>query len=323
MKGFVMVYLKNESIYRDRYRILREIGEGGSSVVYMAVDTENDALVTIKKIKDNVFCNKDAALIIEDETRIIRELEHPAIPRVIEVYEDAFVLDYVPGNSLEKHIRKKGRLSEKEALKAAKELLEIFDYLHELKEPVIYRDLKPANVIIKPDGHVVLIDFGAARFYSEGSETDTLNLGTSGFAAPEQYGSLGQTDPRTDIYCFGKTLFQMMGGKCTPELKKIIEKCTRPDREDRFKNCREIKRALKKYPGIRFRNLAFRNLKLAVAAAVVALVVSFGYAHYDSVVSYAAVDAEARIPAVKERLGTAGVRIKEMLEEKNLWIFEK
>lgn len=318
-----MDYLKNESIYKDRYRILRKIGEGGSGVVYMAIDLERNIPVTVKKIKENVFCSKDAALFIEDETRIIKELDHPAIPKVVEVYEDCFVLDYIPGNTLEKIIRKNGRIPEKEAVLVAKELLEIFGYLHGLKEPVIYRDLKPSNIMIKPDGHVALIDFGAARLYSEGDVADTYNLGTSGFAAPEQYGNLGQTDPRTDIYCFGKTLFQMVGGKCTPELMMIIEKCTKPDRDDRFKSCQEIKAALKKYPRVKVRNRMLKNFKMAVAAALIALVVSFGFAHYDSVVSYAAVDAEERIPAVKERLGTAGVRIKGILEEKNLWIFEE
>ena len=331
-----MEFLRNESIYRDRYRILRRLGEGGSSVVYMAVDQESGLPVTVKIIKDMAFCGKDAAEIVKEETRLLARMDHPSIPKLVETYEDAFVLEYIPGNSLEKVLKARGKgrkgahsvngghetrgkMREKDAVSVALEILEILKYLHGLKQPVIYRDLKPSNVMIKPDGHVALIDFGAARIYSDRGLEDTLNLGTSGFAAPEQYGSLGQTDTRTDIYCFGKTLLQMVGEKSSPELLQIIDKCTRPDREDRFTSCDEIEQALRKYPLKKFFNTAVKNLRLAAAAALIALVVSFGVSHYDAVVSYAASDAEIRMPAVKERLGNAGVRIKELLEEKDLW----
>ncbi len=350
-----MEYLRNESIYRDRYRILRKIGEGGSSVVYLAVDLQRNEPVAVKVLKENSYGRKkagtddkggqavkslgrDARLMLsaeaENETLLLGSLHHPAIPGLVAAYEDAFVLEYVPGNSLEKVLKKKGRLSEKEAVAIGLELLEVLGYLHksegcgshgdmsEQRVPVIYRDLKPANIMIRPDGHVSLIDFGAARLYSREGAVDTLNLGTYGFAAPEQFGSLGQTDPRTDIYCFGRTMLQMVGGKCSPELMQIIDKCTRPDREDRFENCEGIAKELRKYPGKRLMNMLMRNLRIAVAAFAVALVVSFGFAHYESVVSYAATDAETRIPAVKERLGYAGIRIKGLLEERGLWPVE-
>lgn len=351
-----MNYLRNESVYRDRYRILRKIGEGGSSVVYMAVDLQRNEPVSVKVLKENSYGRKyaegddkrehtgessgqDTRLMLsaeaENETLILGGLHHPAIPRLVAAYEDAFVLEYVPGNSLEKVLKIKGRLSEKEAVAIGLELLEVLGYLHkgercksqgeicEQKVPVIYRDLKPANIMIRPDGHVSLIDFGAARLYSREGVVDTLNLGTYGFAAPEQFGSLGQTDPRTDIYCFGKTMLQMVGGKCSPELMQIIDKCTRPDREDRFESCEEIAKELRRFPALKVRNMIVKNLRMAFVAGAVALVVSFGVAHYESVISYAATDAETRIPAVKERLGYAGIRIKGILEEKGLWIWEQ
>ncbi len=314
-----MEYLKNESIYRDRYRILRKIGEGGSSVVYMAVDLEQNEPVSVKVLKESSY-GKRLASDADNETELLRRLDHPAIPELVAVYEDAFVLEYVPGNSLEKVLKEKRRLPEKEAVAIGMEILEVLEYLHR-RGPVIYRDLKPANIMIRPDGHVSLIDFGAARLYSKDGAADTLNLGTYGFAAPEQFGSLGQTDPRTDIYCFGKTMLLMLGGKCSPELMQIIDKCTRPDREDRFKSCSEIAAALRKYPILVLKNKALKNLRLAVVAAAIALVVTMGVAHYETVVSYAASDAELRIPAVKERLGYAGVRIRGLLEEKDLWPF--
>ena len=318
-----MEYLKNESVYKDRYRILRKIGEGGSSVVYMAVDLKRNEPVSVKVLKENSYGRK-LAFDAENETDLLGQLHHPAIPGLVAVYEDAFVLEYVAGNSLEKVLKKKGRLPEKEAVAIGLELLEVLGYLHGSKKaPVIYRDLKPANIMIRPDGHVSLIDFGAARLYSKEGAADTLNLGTYGFAAPEQFGSLGQTDPRTDIYCFGKTMLLMVGGKCSPELMQIIDKCTRPDRDDRFKSCAEIDAALRKYPVQVLKHKAWKNLRLTAVAAAVALVVSVGVAHYETVVSYAASDAELRLPAVKERLGVAGLRIRGILEENNICIFEE
>ncbi len=328
--------LRNESLYRDRYRILRKLGEGGSSVVYMGHDMETGKAVTVKVLKEGVLSCGDTKKAVEEETALLQKLDHPAIPKVVAVYENAFVLEHVHGNSLEKVLKAKGALPEKTAVQMGKEILKVLSYLHGLKSPVIYRDLKPANIIVKPDGHVALIDFGAAREYSPGVGADTLNLGTCGFAAPEQYGSLGQTDVRTDIYCFGRTMLQMLAGSekagsksrgkagrpvtarpVSPELKKILEKCTRPDRDDRFGSCREIDRALARYP----RAVAIRRLLMGAKAAIIAAVLSLGVTaavnHYDTVRSYAAEDARQRIPAVKERLGNAGIRIRNAINERD------
>ncbi len=303
-------------LYRDKYRIKRKLGEGGSSVVLMGIDEVKGSAVTIKQIKKDVYGAGNIGDAIEEEVGLLRALSHPAIPKLIDVYDDAFVLEYVPGNSLEKFIKHKGFLGEKEAVAIGLELLDILSYLHGGKRPVVYRDLKPANIMVRPDGHISLIDFGAARYYEGGARSDTRNLGTGGFAAPEQYGNLGQTDPRTDIYCFGRTLLQIMGGKCSPELMAIIDKCTRPDREDRFGSCREIKPALKKYPKVAARNKLMANARYVAVAAVLALIISLGLTHYETFVSYAAYDAQMRVPAVKERIGRAGIRIREILDEK-------
>ena len=186
-------------LYRDKYRVKRKLGEGGSSVVLMGINEEKGSAVTIKQIKRDVYGTREIHKVVEDETEMLRELDHPAIPKLVETYDDAFVLEYVPGNSLEKYIKHKGFFKEKDAVALGLELLDILSYLHRRKRPIVYRDLKPSNIMIRPDGHISLIDFGAARFYEKRSASDTLNLGTNGFAAPEQYGNLGQTDPRTDL----------------------------------------------------------------------------------------------------------------------------
>ena len=305
----------NESIYRDRYRILRKIGEGGSSLVYMAIDTRSGEPVAIKMIKDMDFGKAGMMMLVHEETKVTGYLEHPAIPRVLDKYEDAFVLEYVPGNTLEKVMKNCGKLSEKESVRIAKELLEIFIYLHGLETPVIYRDLKPANIIIKPDGHVALIDFGAARFYEKGKMCDAANIGTVGFAAPEQFGNLGQTDPRTDIYCFGRTISQIIKGCPSRELNQILEKCTMADREDRFLTCTEIKQALETYPRQVLIGKVVQNLKLAGLSAAAAVIITLSFNHADALKSYAAEDAESRIPAVRQRMGNAGIRIKSYMEK--------
>ena len=327
-----MKYLENESLYRERYRILKRLGEGGSSVVYIATDIETGRPVAIKLFKDDEYGLGERSFEsgkqessedgIISESALLRRIDNPAVPGLIEEYEDGFAMEYVPGNSLEKVLRKKGPLKEKRAVAIGLEVLHVLEYLHESKKPVIYRDLKPANIMIKPDGHVALIDFGAARTYIDNATEDTLNLGTKGFAAPEQYGSLGQTDVRTDIYCFGKTLLQMTGGKCSPELMMVIDKCTRPDRDDRFMSCREIEAALNNYPRKKALRRMLDNLKLVTVAAAAALILSLGLANFDYVVSYASADAKERVPAVKERLGWAGVRIKEELTKRGLWLLE-
>lgn len=308
--------LKNETLYRDRFRILRKIGEGGSSVVYMAVDNKSGVPVTVKCMRQEAYNGADVREAIREETEVLRSLEHRAIPRVVTVYDDAFVLEYVPGNTLEKIVSRKGKMRENEAVGVIRELVDILEYLHSRENPVIYRDLKPANIIIRPDGHVSLIDFGAARVYRQGDKGDTQNIGTVGFAAPEQFGSLGQTDPRTDIYCLGKTLEQIIRGKPVEELAVIIDKCTRPDREDRFNSCSEVARALDRYPKLVLRRKVLCSVRIAFMAASASLVVTFTGSHYESIRSYAAADARTRIPAVKDRLGNAGIRIRDYLEEK-------
>ncbi len=311
-----VIYLENETLYRGRYRILRKLGEGGSSVVYMAVDEKMNIPVTIKVFKEIESAGIMGKELLEGETKILSGLRHKSIPGIRAVYDDAVVIDYVPGNSLEKVVSKKGRLPEKDAVRIILEVLEVLKYLHGMENPVVYRDLKPANIMLRPDGHISLIDFGTARIMDKESLSDTLNLGTTGFAAPEQYGDLGQTDPRTDIYCLGRTLLLLVGGKCSPELMAVIEKCSMPDRDDRFGSCSEVEKALKRYPVRALIHRGGKGLKLAAGSAFLAAVISFATIHYDTVRSYAADDARERIPAVQERLGNAGTRLKEILKDR-------
>ena len=226
-----------------------------------------------------------------------------------------------------------GVFSEKETVEIAIELIRILKYLHGLKEPVIYRDLKPANVIIGRDGKVYLIDFGAARIYRKGEKSDTSYLGTVGFAAPEQYGTLGQTSPKTDIYCFGMTLLQMTTGidikneaalenfklngatGLSEEFAKIINKCIKPGRDDRFRSCSEIEKALLDSIVKRKRGIVVRYMKRSLVAAALSAMVSMAIMYAEPVKNYVESDARERVPAFKGRLYNAKERIAEFIDK--------
>ena len=315
------------------YKKLKILGEGGNSTVYLVKDVANGELMTLKtpKIRDG---EEDIHSIksFENEARILSLLEHEAIPHFCGKVGSGIMLEHFEGESLEKKLMTNGVFSEKEAVRIALELADILRYLHGKRQPVIYRDLKPSNIVMKPDGHIALIDFGAARIYNRESKSDTVNLGTYGFAAPEQFGNLGQTDPRTDIYCFGMTLLQLISGVDTkdseevmrfkqngvagvsPELMGIIDKCTRPDRNDRFHSMMEIQEALRKYPGAVKRRKTLAIFKMTLVASVISVVVSFGVMHIETVKAYAATDIEERMPAVQQRLYNAKLWILEHVD---------
>jgi serine/threonine-protein kinase len=211
-------------------------------------------------------------------------------------------------------------------------------YLHGRRKPVIYRDLKPSNIVMKPDGHICLIDFGAARFYEAGEASDTLNLGTLGFAAPEQYGNLGQTDPRTDIYCFGMTILQLVSGVDTKDTDEVagfkkngikgisdefiavVDKCTRADREDRFRSFREIQEELEVIPKRKKTKKFIGMAKVVAWAAVLSVIISVGIINAEEVTSYATNDFTERIPAVRMRFSYARSWIEDFLKENEVLI---
>ena len=320
-------------------KIIKELGEGGNSRVFLAKSREKDGLITLKMAR---MLNGEADIhslkSFENEAQILNMINHPAIPKLYGRVKNGIMLEYIEGNSLENVLIQKGVLPEKTAAAIALELAGILRYLHGCRQPVIYRDLKPANIVLRPDGHVALIDFGAARFYRSNDRADTVNLGTYGFAAPEQYGNLGQTDPRTDIYCLGMTILQLIAGidtkdtdtvkRCrqfgvsgiSSEFMQIIDKCIRPDRDDRFRSAKEIQDALTAYPQLVRKNRALRMIEMTVSAALISLVLSIGMIFWDSVKSYAASDFEQRLPGVQQRFYTAKVWILEKFideEEEN------
>ncbi|MBE5876489.1 MAG: serine/threonine protein kinase, partial [Lachnospiraceae bacterium] len=223
----------------------------------------------------------------------LKKLKHPNLPSVTEVIEQQdeyfIVMDYIEGISLEKMLEEKGVPQEEEVVRYAIQLCDVLSYLHTRKPAIIYRDMKPSNIVLRPDGTVVLIDFGTAREFKEDALGDTNNLGTRGYAAPEQFGKRGQTDARTDIYCLGMTLYQLLTAhhpgeppyeiypitswnpKLSSGLERIIHKCIQKNPKDRFQSADELMSALLDYREYGIRQKKQYKKRLGIAGVMTGL----------------------------------------------------
>lgn len=171
------------------------------SVVYLAMNERANKQWAIKEVRKDGVKNFDVVKQgLTVETDLLKKLHHPNLPSIIDVIDGdgtfLIVMDYIEGRHLESVIQEYGAQNQEDVIEWAKQLCDVLAYLHSRIQPVIYRDMKPSNIMLKPDGKVMLIDFGTAREFKETSVADTTCLGTQGYAAPEQYGGQGQTDAR-------------------------------------------------------------------------------------------------------------------------------
>lgn len=261
-------------IIDHKYELLTEVGKGGSATVYLARDTRLNKNWAVKEIKKNVIIDglsAENSLLAEAE--LMKKLDHPSLPRIVDIIEedDKFyiVMDYIEGVTLNDVLKEFGPQKQRDVIRWSIDILSIFDYLHNLSPPVIYRDMKPKNIILQPNGEIKLIDFGIARTYKEDKSEDTMALGTRGYAAPEQWrgsdGTARQSDARTDIYNLGMTMYELLTVKnvskppfetvpirtINPEVsagvENIIQKSINLNPDDRFQSAREMTEALLNY----------------------------------------------------------------------------
>lgn len=256
------------NVIDGKYEILKEVGRGGMSIVYLAMDNRLNKQWAIKEIKKK-GTNSENQIVVQSllsEANLMKSLEHPYLPRIVDIIENGqtiyIVMDYIEGEPLDKILKSKGAQSEEAVIEWGKQLAEVLDYLHSRRPAIIYRDMKPANIMLRPDGSIKLYDFGIAREYKEQNSSDTVSLGTKGYAAPEQFGGMGQTDARTDVYGLGVTLYHLVTGKnpCEPPyeilpirdvnpqlssgLEYVIKRCTQLNPDERFQSSMEVLFAL-------------------------------------------------------------------------------
>ncbi|WP_025692399.1 serine/threonine-protein kinase, partial [Paenibacillus zanthoxyli] len=255
--------LKPGQILGGRYAIAGIIGSGGSSHVHLSEDLRLHGKRWA--VKECVAENQDYGNV-QAEAELLISLDHGRLPRVADFFppdEDGYsylVMDYIEGVTLSRYMDSLGaKIPGEILLLFAKQLLEVLQYLHEHRPPIVYRDLKPSNIMLSPEKGLMLIDFGIARRHRGGAGEDTVKLGTVGFAAPEQYGS-GESDHRSDLYGLGALLLYLAtGGKYSewaagmerrldgraPEiLIPVLRRLLRPRPEDRYGSAEEVLRVL-------------------------------------------------------------------------------
>lgn len=249
------------TVIDGKYEILKEIGRGGMSIVYLAMDKRLNKQWAVKEIRKKGSGKNDEIVVnsLLAEANMMKKLDHPSLPRIVDIIDNGVtiyvVMDYIEGESLDKILNEYGAQPEEMVVNWAKQLCDALSYLHSQKPPIIYRDMKPANVMLKPEGNIKIIDFGIAREYKEQNLADTTVLGTKGYAPPEQYS--GQTDPRSDIFALGMTMHHLLTGvdprngepyapvrQWNPELSEgieiIIDRCVEPAAENRYQSCADL-----------------------------------------------------------------------------------
>jgi len=273
LKGLVQQtgMLQPNAVLAERYTIVRKVGGGGMGAVYQATDQRiQGKLWAIKEMSDAAITNpldrQRAVDAFQREAQLLATLDHGNLPKVSDYFTEGgkhyLVMDFIQGRTLEQVLHSAaGFLAEDEVVSWATRLCDVLAYLHSRQPPVIFRDLKPANIMVDLEGRVKLIDFGIARLFQPGKGKDTQVMGTPGYAAPEQYGT-GQTDARSDIYALGVTLHQLLTGYdpslspfnlpparninsgLSPIVETIIARATQPEITARFQTVGEMKQAL-------------------------------------------------------------------------------
>lgn len=288
-------------IVGSRYQLLREIGRGGMSIVWLALDTTLGKQWAVKEIKLSQDPSErkmiEASLVAE--ANLIKRLDHAAIPRIVDLVDEGgelyVVMDYVEGRTLES-VLAMGPQAEDDVVAWAVQLCDVLDYLHQQDSPIIYCDMKPSNVMLRSDGTVRLIDFGIAREQGalHGGEQDGRHLGTHGYASPEQNAGMA-LDGRADIYGLGATMYALLTGKRPPDdpadaaplrqvvptlsrgIESIVARAMAANPDDRYRGAAELAYVLENYKthdeayqrGLRRKWRAFTGTLIGAAACLV------------------------------------------------------
>lgn len=289
------------TVLDDKYEIIAEVGQGGMATVYLAMDVRLKKQWAVKVVP-KVLRDENNNEIIQKamaEAELLKKIDHPAFPRVVDVFDMddtlCIVMDYVEGDTLDKILQKFGAQPQDIVVEWSKQMCEALTYLHSQNPPIIYRDIKPGNIILKSEGFIKVIDFGIAREYKYKGTKDTRPWGTEGYASPEQVSGNAQTDARSDIYSLGMTMYHLLTGhdpseppfqtypirywnpKLSGGLEAIIERCTRKNPDERYQSAAELLLHLNEYEkvDISFINKQRNRLKLFVGFCIACLLFLF------------------------------------------------
>jgi serine/threonine protein kinase len=214
--------LTPDTVLQNRYRIVRQLGQGGMGAVYEAVDERLDSTVALK---ETFFADERLRKQFEREARLLARLHHPALPRVSDHFSEGegqfLVMHFIAGDDLgEMSARRGGALPPEEVLTWTDQLLDALDYLHTQDPQIIHRDIKPQNLKLTPRGQIILLDFGLAKGQageiSRVTTTGSIFGYTPNYAPLEQIQGLG-TDARSDLYALAATMYHMMTGVKPPD----------------------------------------------------------------------------------------------------------
>jgi serine/threonine protein kinase len=260
------------TVVSGRYLILRTLGQGGFGAVYLVQDKRlGDKLCAMKEMSTATLTNpaqkQAAARAFKQEAYMLGALSHPNIPRVSDHFSEGdkqfLVIDYVEGQTLEELLLSRTQpFPENQVLAWAAQVCDALAYLHARTPPIIFRDLKPGNLMVSSNGQTIkLIDFGIVRLFKPGAGKDTTALGTPGYASPEQYGK-GQSDARSDVYALGATLHHLLtlrdpsaapfnfppvrtlNPSVSPHVEMAIQRALEKDPAQRWASMREMRDAL-------------------------------------------------------------------------------
>ena len=233
------IYRPFFNLFKDRYEELRPLGRGSMGRVYLVRDRKLNKNWAVKEIEAD-------CVTAAGEIGFLKNLEHEGLPRIVDVYQEDgriyLVMDYVEGVDLKRAAERK-YLDEKLLRQIALQLCDILIYLHSRPDPVVYRDLKPSNIMLTPGGRVMLVDLGSCERLSRCYLSPSL--GSRAYAAPEA--SLGRPCPQSDVYSLGRTLLELMkSGRFSRHLKRVAKKCCAPETGDRYATALEVKKALER-----------------------------------------------------------------------------
>ena len=329
--------IRQGDILEGKYKILEKIGQGGMSKVWLAMDmtlNKQWAVKEIDKRKEEYkkTVNEHQTLT---EIDIMKKLSHPSLPRIVSVIDEpsslCVVMDYIEGESLDKVLYMYGRQPENTVVAWTLEICDVLDYLHHQNPPIIYRDMKPSNVMLSQEGHIKIIDFGIAREY-KGGRDDTLPLGTRGYASPEHFTK--QTDARSDVYTVGVTMYQLLTGldpakppyKILPlrevdpnlstGLEKVIKKATMLDPNERYQTIQEMANAVNSFRKlddeyINTLKTRIKGFKKRIGASAAIIVIGLGLIaggtlaknhNYNALMNSSTIDPEKRAEELKQAI---------------------